>query len=522
VRRLVTFLVTASLIIGFSPGTLSRSPGVRLAQAAAPAQPQYLVVIVMDGFRPDYLNVAPMRHLRSLMKRGRYYNTAWVGQIESETPASHATIATGVYPRKHGVIGFGWRDRVTGGFTFMPTDLGEIQAGQLTQTVNGGGVPTISDLIHQRNKKDTVVAVSGEKLWASAPMGVGADYVLYGRQGKDLQGKSAFIPIAVRPNIPPPQTHYLTVTAEDGAFAYQDGFAARLAVRMVASLRPRALLLNLPAPDIAGHYFGGIADPKDMAPILRGTDYAIGLVLDEYRKLGLIDKTLFVVLADHGMVTGKTRVPGPTIKQAILKQQPTNLFDLELHNTIGSIWLHDPLQAPQLAATLARDRFTGVEGALAKVPDGSGGWKYAADPWTAAHLPANVLKAYLDLADTEASVSGSDVILPYKENTTGLNIKHGFHGMHGGFSWGAQHIPMIFAGPGVRPGVSSFPAKLVDVAPTIEHLLGLKVPPGVDGVVLADAAQNATPAERSEQGALRRARLEDVHALEAHSLAQSR
>jgi arylsulfatase A-like enzyme len=259
-----------------------------------------------------------------------------------------------------------------------------------------------------------------------------------------------------------------------------------------------------------------------MKPIIQGTDYAIGLILDEYRKLGLMSKTLFVVLGDHGMVTGKTRVPGPTIKQAILKQQPTNLFDLELHNSIGSIWLHDPLQAPQLAAALARDHFTGIEGALAKVPDGNGGWTYQADPWTAAHLPANVLKAYLDLADTEASVSGSDVVLPYKENTTGLDLKHGFGGMHGGFSWGAQHIPMILAGPGVRPGVSHFPAKLVDVAPTIEHLLGLKIPAGVDGVVLADTLQDATAAERSAQDSVSQPRLDDVHALQAHSLAQSR
>lgn len=520
-RRLVTFLLSAILIAAAWQAAPAVRSTLRQAQAAAPPSAQYLVVIVMDGFRPDYLNLAPMHHVRWLMARGRVYDTAWVGQIESETPTGHATIATGVYPRKHGVIGFGWRDRVTGGFTFMPTNLGQIEAGQLTQTVEAGGVPTISDLIHQRNKRDVVISVSGEKLWASAPMGVGADYDIYGKEGKDAKGKDAFVPYAVRPNIPPPRTHYTSVTAPSGAFAYQDGFAARLAVRLVDTLHPRALLLNLPAPDIAGHYFGGIADRKDMRDIVRGTDAAIGLVLHEYQKLGLMDKTLFVVAADHGMVTGKTRIPGPSIKQAILRQ-PVSLFDLELHNSVGSIWLHDPEDAAELALVLAKDRFTGVEGALAKVPDGRGGWKYEADAWTAAHVPANVLHAYLDLADTEASVSGADVLLPYKENTTGLARSKSFHGMHGGFSWGAQHIPLILEGPGIRPGVSHFPAKLVDIAPTIERLLGLKIPDGVDGVVLADALQDATPAEHSAQDAVAQPRLTDVRALQAHSAAQSK
>jgi arylsulfatase A-like enzyme len=133
-----------------------------------------------------------------------------------------------------------------------------------------------------------------------------------------------------------------------------------------------------------------------------------------------------------------------------------------------------------------------------------------------------VLHAYLDLADTEASVSGADVLLPYKENTTGLARSKSFHGMHGGFSWGAQHIPLILEGPGIRPGVSHFPAKLVDIAPTIERLLGLKIPDGVDGVVLADALQDATPAEHSAQDAVAQPRLTDVRALQAHSAAQSK
>ncbi|MGH2441722.1 MAG: alkaline phosphatase family protein [Chloroflexota bacterium] len=492
----------------------------RVAGSSTPvaSPPRYLVLIVMDGFREDYLKLAPMHHLHQLMARGRFYHNGWVGQLQSETPASHATLATGVYPSKHGVIGFGWRDAKSGTFTFMPTNLGQIQAGELTQTIEQGGVPTISDLIHARNRHDLAVSVSGEKLWASAPMGTGADYVLYGRM--TATKPKEFAPLAVGPNFPPARTHYLSVHKPDGAFDTQDDFAAKLAVKLVDALHPRALLLNLPAIDIAGHYYGGLAHPKDMARVAREADAAIGKVVAEYKKLGILKRTVFVVTADHGMVSGYHRVPIHSIYKAVGHSNISEL-DEDLQSSIGSIWLHNPAQAQALGKTLAADHFPGVEGALYKVASGNG-WKFAAEPSTAAHLPPAVLRAYLHLADTEASSNGADVLLPYAENTVGLQIKKSFKGMHGGFSWGAQHIPLVIAGPGVRKGSSNFPVKLVDITPTMERLIGLKVPAGVDGVVLGDALTGATAADLAAQRAVEPSRMADIHALEAHSAAQSR
>lgn len=473
----------------------------------------------MDGFRPDYMTLAPMHHLRALMARGMSYDTAWVGQLEAETPTGHATIATGVYPRTHGVIGFGWRDMGSGQFTYMPTNFASIRAGDMTKRVEAGGVPSISDLVHARNKHDLAISISGEKLWASAPLGVGADYLLYGWENDKRKSANKFAPVAVG-NVPPARTHYMSVAAPDGAFAYQDDFAARLAVKLVSSLRPKALLLNLPAPDIAGHYFGGMARPKDMAEIVRGTDGAVGKVVDEYKRLGLLDKTVFLVTADHGMVPGYHRVPIHHIYDAVRKSGIAQL-DQALQNSMGSIWIRDPSKAGALASTLAADHFPYVEAALYKVPDGTG-WKFVAEPSTARKLSPALLQAYLDLANTEGSPSGADILLPYRENTNGLPKTHKFSGMHGGFSWSSQHIPLIISGPGIRHGLSHFPAKLVDVAPTIERLVGLSIPKNVDGVVLSDAVSGATGEERAAQNAVGARRLADVRALQKHSADQSR
>jgi hypothetical protein len=453
-----------------------------------------------------------MRHLHELMARGMTYDTAWVGQMESETPTGHATIATGVYPRKHGVVGFGWRDTATGAFTYMPTDLRLIRAGNLTRLMEQDGVPTISDLIHTAHRQDITISMSGEKYYAAATMGAGADYVLY---GKDL--KNVFRPVVISPNVPPAGSHYLAVKG-DSALDMQDRFVASLAVQMVRTMRPRALFVNLPSTDIAGHYYGGMRAPKDMTTIIKGADWAIGQVLNEYKRLGLLDRTVFVVTADHGMASNRHVVPIQSMYAAVRDANGLAL-DEEFRITAGSIWLREPQRGPALAAALAAKRFPGVEGALYKNASGS----FSAEPSTAAKLPQALLQAYLDLANTEAGPTGPEVLLPYGEDTTGLTVQgKKLWGSHGGFSWGVQGIPLVMAGPGIRHGLSHFPAKLVDIAPTIEHLLDLPVPAGVDGVLLSDALTRATATELTAQKAVESPRLADVRALRAHSSAQSR
>lgn len=529
-HRLSGYLIALALVAGSWPSTATRAA----SRAGASGYP-YLVLIVMDGYRADYLSLAPMRHLHQLMARGMSYETAWVGQMESETPTGHATIATGVYPRKHGVVGFGWRDPASGAYTYMPTDLRQIRAGNLTRIMEQGGAPTLSDLIHARNRHDITISMSGEKYYASATMGAGADYVLYGKNFKD-----AFRPVVISPNVPPASSHYTSITG-DSALSLQDRFVTQLAIQMARTMRPRALFVNLPNTDIAGHYFGGMRDRPDMASIVKGADWAIGQIYNEYRRLGLLNRTLFVVTADHGMASNRHIVPVHPIYDAV-RASGILALDQELRISVGSIWLRDPQKAQTLASLLAARHFPGVEGALYKV-----GASFTAEPSTkpethpegtragAAKLrslrptqrvpvPArDLLRAYLDLADTEAGPTGPEILLPYGEDTTGLTVEHRkLWGSHGGFSWGVQHIPLVIAGPGVRHGSSHFPAKLVDIAPTIERLLGLPIPAAVDGVVLADALAHTTTGERTAQKAVQAGRLADVKALQAHSLAQSR
>ena len=49
-----------------------------------------------------------------------------------------------------------------------------------------------------------------------------------------------------------------------------------------------------------------------------------------------------------------------------------------------------------------------------------------------------------------------------------------------------QEVPLLWAGPGVRPGVRAEPATVADLAPTLSRLLGIPTPGGAQGRVLGE------------------------------------
>jgi hypothetical protein len=123
------------------------------------------------------------------------------------------------------------------------------------------------------------------------------------------------------------------------------------------------------------------------------------------------------------------------------------------------------------------------------------------------------------LVDTTAGRNGPDLWVLYREPYTVVprNVSGVWKGTHGGAGWQVQHVPLIIAGPDVRGGVhSSFPASAVDIAPTMERLLGLPSIPR-DGVALADAFMHPTPDELRAEMAVEPSRRADVDALQQQS-----
>ncbi len=462
-------------------------PAARAANDSA----QYVVLIVLDAFRPDYMRLAPMPALQALMKAGVTYERAWVGQLESYTPTGHGSLSTGSLPRRDGVIGFEWRDPATK-TEALDAWPAETVAGKLERDLKAAGTASIPSVIKAADPSATVVSLSSEKVYAADAMGgPAADYILY--HWRPPAGQKRLLPTALPGHIPP-QTFFnhpmLTATWPLSHYTDWDWLSGQLALTAFEMFRPQALMINFPGADAYGHPYGGPASPHVMARVVAGLDRNIARVVQAYKEAGIYEQTLFVVTADHGMVPNNQAVGRDMTRATVASAGGKHYF--HTGGTAADIYLHNPSHARAVSAGMAR--VPGVAAAYYHHETG-GQFEYLPAPGQA--ISPALDDAYRYLLSTFDGPAAPDVVAPFHENTIGRTYTQAY-GDHGGLNWGAQHIPLVLSGPGVRSGaVSQYPARLIDVAPTVLRLLGLSA--AMDGAVLADALVDPAATEVSMQ-----------------------
>lgn len=68
----------------------------------------------------------------------------------------------------------------------------------------------------------------------------------------------------------------------------------------------------------------------------------------------------------------------------------------------------------------------------------------------------------------------------------GLSLgEHGLLGKQNLYEYGGMHVPLVFAGPGIRRGETGTLTYLMDIFPTVCDLVGAPIPSGVEGLSLA-------------------------------------
>ncbi len=76
----------------------------------------------------------------------------------------------------------------------------------------------------------------------------------------------------------------------------------------------------------------------------------------------------------------------------------------------------------------------------------------------------------------------------------GLSLgEHGLLGKQNLYEFGGMHVPLIFAGPGIKKGETQALAYLYEVYPTLCELAGLPVPDGMDAKSLAPVIKGQQP-----------------------------
>lgn len=485
---------------------------------------RYAVILVLDGARPDELQAAPMPNLHRLMQNGTTYKQAYVGQILANTPPSHATIGSGVFPKHHGIMGFWWKDPRNGQVT-RPTDLAEVQAGALERVLTYNRVPSIAAAVKRRYPRAKSLAVSGHKCYAADAMGgPAADVILcslvyHDRWVAQAMGLHRPPPGAVNnphfdSSIPSPGSG-IGADVEQWRVGQENRWTMNYVEWAVQAMRfPRVVMVNLPETDVLGHFV--LKNRWVFRTLMATFDRELGQLIATYRRAGIFKRTDFIITADHGMDPVESRLPFRVLDQAIKQAGATKVY-LEA-DTAAAIGIKESRKAHAVAVNVHRLGGPLIDATYYKVHRG-GIWRYR-PAYVRSDLPYYLRSAYAQLVDTSASPAGADVIVLYAPHvTTGDRPIHQFHwvGGHLGGDWDEQHIPLMLEGPGVRRGVtSSYPARLVDIAPTVEHLLGARSG-RVDGHVLADALVHASSRLRAQQSARARHLGPEVAAIQART-----
>lgn len=491
-RQFAAALAALGMTTSGIAGLLGTAPEPALAETVTA---RYLVLIVLDAFRPDYMNLAPMPALMALVRRGTSFDRAWVGQLESETPTGHATLSTGSLPNRNGIIGFEWRDPKSGHEVLDGWPKG-VLAGKMERDLREAGAPSIPFAVKAADPTAKIVALSSEKVYAAMAMGGwAADFILYHQRGTKQD------PTVTPRGIPghEPQDDFfshpgLRTRLPMQHFTDWDYLSSALALAALQEYRPRVLMVNLPGADVYGHPYGGPASPAVMRPIVSGLDRNIDRIVGAYKAAGIYDQTLFVITADHGMVPNARSVDGSITKAVVRGAGGRYLF--HTGGTAADIYLANAQGVRPVAQAMTR--VPNVVGSYFQVKT-NGHYEY--EPVGGQKISPALDAAHRHLLGTFAGPTAPDVVAPFRENTVGTGIKVTY-GDHGGLNWGAQSIPLILSGPGVKTGVlSHFPARLIDVAPTVLRLLGVPVG-AMDGVVLTDAVAAATAPDVAAQSGL--------------------
>jgi predicted AlkP superfamily pyrophosphatase or phosphodiesterase len=494
----IFYLIVSSSVATAAVGVIRGHPVLPglVASTASPitGSAKYLVLIVLDGARPDYFGLTSLPNMDRLSATGTQYTTAFDGILESETPTGHTTIATGSTPARNGILGFDWGQDNKDYSIFDPN---VVNAGAMEHIMAAAKVPTIAGLYKAKNPHATVVALSGHKYYAADPMGgPQADAIMY-FEG-DTKGR--YVPVAVPGHVPPsgvfsaPGLTYPTIKLPPGI---DDTMASRLAVSAIKVMRPHVLMINYPEFDWPlGHVFGGSEDPQHVVELMKNFDQGLGMIEAAYRKQGVLDQTLFLITADHGMAPVSRFVPENVITNAVSKAGTT--APAISYSTGAYIWLTDSSKASTVAANIVSAADPGIQ-SVYYLGTSHGQPTYQLAGGTFVNGQADLANRYL----LQTLVNGHEpaVVAFAKEGQTFTNPTYRWKADHGGAAWISQRIPLIISGPGIRRGyIDGNPAQLEDIAPTVLADMGVR-PTGMQGQILTDSLLQAGSADIAARNA---------------------
>jgi len=430
------------------------------AKSAPQAQPPPLMVMIsVDGMRPDYITEADARgakvpNLRRFMKEGSYAQGV-VGDVPTVTYPSHTTLVTGVWPAKHGIFAnttFDPLQKNQGGWYWYTED---IRAPTLWDAAARAGRTTAS--VQWPVTVGAHITWNIPEFWrASTPddaklLRAVSTPGLLEEAGKDLG----------------PYRGGIDTSAEG------DVNRGEYTEWILEKKHPAFLTLHLSALDHIEHETGPFS-PKDIA-VLETIDATIGKIRATAERLAP-GRVFIAVVSDHGFVRTDAQLDlFPLFREAklISVNEKGKITDWKAIPWVtggsAAIVLKDPNDAAVLSEVrevlnkVASDPANGVDRVLdAEQLHQRGGFP-----------PASFFVGLKPGWRTGTALDG-----PVLSKTPKVG------GTHGGLpDLPDLHASFFLVGPGVPAGRSLGLIDMRDVAPTLAHLAGLSLP-AADGKIL--------------------------------------
>lgn len=529
-RPPTVFFACLAVLGGWTVAACDRSSGPppgTLGPAASPDRPALVVMVVVDQLGQPLLERYEdlfTGGFRRLLDEGRSYANATHDFAATKTAPGHATLATGVYPSRHGIVANEWFEEVDGVWVEVE-NVGDPAAAIVGHPELPGVSPRrlmrsgLADWLEDAEPASLVASVSakdrgavhpaahsrGEVWWFEDTVGRFVTSTYYRDQAPGWAERfhanrmaayaadsvwTSSIPAAVRGRSRPDTAayegdgvhtyfpHRYTSEGSPGAFwgwfadtPMLDAATLDFAETLIDELGmgrdsvPDFLNVSVSQTDRVGHDYGPWS--REQLDNLLRLDRRLGEFFDFLDARVGRGRWVVSLSADHGVLVT------PEALNAAGNESARRLTARELA-------LLDSLAEPRDAGTLAGSPDSLV--AFLQRLD------FVADAWTWEDIgegqPADSFAVlaqrslYPGRSGDELGRRGVAVRLAPEliEDQRGTG--------HGSPYWYDRHVPMIFLGPGIPPGRDPHRASTVDFAPTLARLLGISYPDDLDGAAL--------------------------------------
>ena len=509
-----------------------------------PASPKLVVILVVDQLRADYLDWYSgtfSAGLQRLMRQGAMFPRGAYPYLNTVTCAGHATIGTGTFPYRHGMILNNWYDRQTGKSPYCTDDpeFTEISYNGLPNVQGDSAerllVPALGELIVDRGgrsvamslKPRSAITLTGRKttsvVWfddrggwttstafAKEPVPFLKEFIDANPITDDYDKVwDRLLPVTSyqgEDEVPSEGTtsgwtrsfpHPLGKAGgkADSQFygrwqrsPYADEYLARMAIAAIDSLqlgRREAtdfLGVSFSSVDSVGHVFGPRS--HEIQDMLVHLDRTIGRLLDHLDKTVGRGNYVVGLSADHGVAdipeqAGTGRVASRTVIDALQRVLVPALGDgTHVASTAyTNIYLTDTARDRLKRDTKLRNQ---ALNALRSIQ----GIKYAF--WTE-ELATGAARRSRDHARRAAALShhperSGDLIVAPEEKWI-LSSSTTTHGTHYSYD---QRVPVLLYGAAVRAGRYSGIATPADLVPTLASIANVPIG-ATDGRILKEA-----------------------------------